>query len=104
MIEEHEYEYELIAPLVVCSDLGGPYDSQAFVAGVRYAQLRFRLQTGRPTTLEEYEHPELRPQLELLAMELGYELTTTPFDEDWELVKFSLAGTSGAEIENGGGE
>jgi hypothetical protein len=84
-----EHDFNLITPLVVCISNGGPFDDHAFVSGVHYAEWRSRLQVGRPTVLEGFEYPDLRPQLELLAMELGYTFTFQSYSDDWELVKFS---------------
>jgi hypothetical protein len=88
---DHEHEHELMVPFVVCQSQGGPFEDHAFVNGCRYTELRHRVSIWRPLALVSFENPDLRPQLELLAMEFGYELTTEPHDEDWEKVTFSIS-------------
>ena len=103
MGEEHEHEYELVMPFVVCRSQGGPYDDEAFVAGCRFRELKFRLEVGRPTTLVTFESPDLIPQLDLLAMDLGYHIVHIPWpeaSEEWEQVTFS----TGDLAENDEGE
>ena len=86
---DHEYEYELVAPFIVCQSNGGSLDDRAFVCGVHYAELRNRLKVGNPTVLRAFEYPELRQQLELLAMELDYGFTSERHGDDWDSVTFS---------------
>lgn len=88
MRDENEMneEYELIAPMVL-----DEAHRHGFSLGFAYAQLRNRLVVGRPDSLREYVNPDLIPQLDLLAMELGYTLTTTPHDEFWHLATFAEA-------------
>lgn len=88
MVEDEEGSWELVMPFVVCASQGGPYDDEAFVAGIRLQQLWHRLEVGDPDVLSEYVPPELVPQLDLLAMHLGYTLTAEPHNEDWALVAF----------------
>jgi hypothetical protein len=85
-----EHENALVVPFVVCKSGGGTLDDHAFVCGARYSDLRHRLKSGRPTVLSDYEYPALRPQLELLAMELNYTFTAESYDEDWDFVTFSI--------------
>lgn len=100
-----EPTYELIMPMVVTTDSGGPLDSHAFAAGIRFNQLWQRLEQGHPDVMSSYEYPELIPQLELLAMHFGYVLEHEPWeggDEgEWELVRFCLPSFTTLE---GGGE
>ena len=86
---DHEHEYELVAPFIVCQSNGGVLDDRAFVCGVHYAELRNRLTVGNPTVLSAFEYPDLRPQLELLAMEFDYDFTSEPHGDEWDSVTFS---------------
>ena len=90
------HEYELVAPFIVCQSNGGSLDDRAFVCGVHYAELRNRLKVGNPTVLSAFEYPELRSQLELLAMEFDYDFTIERHGEDWDLITFSR-GTKGEQ-------
>lgn len=92
--DEHDpghVEYGLLYPFVVCDDHGGPYPSEAFVAGVRFGNWQTMLKV-RPHQHQSYEPPALVPQLDLLAMHEGYTMTTKPWSDDWTLVTFTLGG------------
>lgn len=82
-IGDEEPEMSLVMPFVVCASNGGPYDDQAFVAGVVFAQHQALLEHAHPedgrtvvTTFPVY--PALVPQLDLLAMAHGYRLHSEP--------------------------
>lgn len=83
-------EYGLVVPFVACASNGGPYDDTAFVAGCQYEAIRQDLRR-RPRSHEVYVYPELRTQLDLLSMEMGYDLTTEAWNEhpdQWMLATF----------------
>lgn len=86
--EEEEIHYSLVIPFVVCKSQDGPYDDNAFVAGVRYGRWAELLKL-QPTQHAEYEPNELVPQLDLLAMHHRYKITIEPWEDgnnEWSLV------------------
>jgi hypothetical protein len=86
--------FDLVEPFVVVASEGGPYDDVAFVAGARYGQLAEKLTNEHPVEFSTYEYPALVPQLDLLAMRLGYVLTVEPWEDhpdEWVRATFRLA-------------
>lgn len=85
--EEKSTQYGLVMPFVVCDNQGGPYESHSFVAGVRFGQW-YEILKADPIQHSNYEPKELVPQLDLLAMDQGYEIESTPWPEDpnWVMV------------------
>lgn len=74
--------YSLVTPFVVCKSVGGPYDDESFVAGVRYGVWESILKL-QPTMHSNYEYPSLVRQLDLLAMKEGYVLTVESIDNGY---------------------
>lgn len=72
---------ELIYPFVVCTSNGGPYDDEAFVAGVRFGVLMYRMLRDDPI-IQDSTFTELLPQLDLAAMHSSYTLTSALWTED----------------------
>lgn len=74
-------------PFVVCLSAGGPYDDIAFVAGVRFQQVRGELMMKPKVHLVTAE-TALVPQLDLLAMEQGYDIESVEWEDDsyWSIV------------------
>lgn len=92
-MEPEEETYGMVMPLVVVVSHGGPFDDLAFVAGARYGQLAEKLTTEHPIEFSTYEYTELVPQLDLLAMHLGYKLLVEPWDEhpdEWVRATFTI--------------
>jgi hypothetical protein len=84
-------EYSLRVPFVVCESEGGPYPDQPFVAGVQYGRVFDLLERG-PNELRITVYPELVPQLDLLAMDLGYSFVAEPWQDgpdEWAFVTFT---------------
>jgi hypothetical protein len=77
-------EYTLLYPFVVCKTNGGPWDDEAFVAGVRFGELAQRLKLREVFVELPIEHA-LVPQVDLLAMHEGYSVHFEPCDtaEGW---------------------
>lgn len=87
-IDPDEVTYGLVMPFVVCAP-DGPYDSDAFVAGVYYGELDMRMKKNE-ARVERYVPTPLVPQIDLLAMFHGYSFSATPWEEypeDWTYVK-----------------
>ncbi len=63
--------YALLYPFVVCKSNGGPWDDDAFVAGVRFGELAQRLKLGE-LFVELPIEDALAPQVDLVAMHEGY--------------------------------
>lgn len=74
--------YSLVMPFVVCTSVGGPYDDESFVAGVKYGIWESILKL-QPTMHSNYENPKLVKQLDLLAMKEGYILTVESIDNGY---------------------
>lgn len=84
---EEEGSYELVMPFVCCTDHGGTYDAQSFVAGCQFQTMDTRLKNGEPT-VNETIFPPMRDQADLLAMHHGYSVTFTEWDDDWLIAEF----------------
>lgn len=99
--ESHEATYGLVMPFVVCESKGGPYQDNAFVAGVRYGQIDREARTiGTGCEKSWTVETPLVPQLDLLAMHLGVTFTVEPWDEhpdEWRFVTFSRHSDGSAE-------
>lgn len=98
-------EYELVMPFVVCRSQGGVYDDEAFVAGYEAGQIDAALRAAAPMGVEmrRYVHSALLPQLDLIAMEHGYQITSYPWDEhpdEWTLVTIAPPSWFGSEAES----
>jgi hypothetical protein len=92
-----EHEAELVMPFVVCKSEGGPFEDEAFVCGVRFGQHRYELSTCQGVIMwADYITPQMVPQYDLLAMDLGFVMTIEPADVescedhpyDWVLAVF----------------
>lgn len=77
--------YGLVYPFVVCTSQGGPWDDQAFVAGVQLGVLVQRMECGEKD-ISSYVHPDLVPQIDLATMHSGYQMRAEPWDEHNTLV------------------
>lgn len=93
---DDEVEYELVMPFVVVTSKGGPYDDEAFVAGWSCAEINQAIEAVAPWngTFVRAIRTTVLPQVDLIAMKHGYQLT---YDEDedrerddgWTLAVFS---------------
>lgn len=95
--KDHDAEYGLVTPFVVCTSVGGPYDDDSFVAGIRLGLWQSLLKL-QPSEHANYEPAALVPQLDLLAMQNGYRMISEPYEEspNWVLVTM----TRGGEIDD----
>jgi hypothetical protein len=87
---EPEPEYELVMPFIACQSMDGPYDDKSFAAGIHVGQLMERLDRD-PFQLRETVPSALVPQLDLLAMQKGYVMSSTPWPAspiEWSFVTF----------------
>jgi hypothetical protein len=105
-MDDQDKRLDLVMPFVVCKSNGGPFDDEAFVAGCNFSKieafLRIMVLFG-VTDFTEWVDPKLIPQLDLLAMNLGFKLDTAKVsevcdgdheegvDEDWVLAMFTRA-------------
>ena len=92
---DHEHEYELVMPFVLCESQGGPHDDSAFVSGWRLGHLDAVLSAVRGTgtsviVMEMIEERE-REQADLLAMRHGSTMTTEPLQDGWLEATFEFA-------------
>ncbi|WP_030186093.1 hypothetical protein [Streptomyces capuensis] len=81
---DEDATYELVMPFVLCQSNGGPYDDEAFAAGMACGQLWTELrvlQAHGATPRPRYVQPEHVPQLDLIAMHYGYTLKPGTIDE-----------------------
>lgn len=98
MSDERPTEYGLVEPFVVCRSKGGPYDDEAFVAGVQWARAEADLErltgialVGAGTSVEGYFSAALVPQFDLTAMRYGWRIEVEPWPEapdEWALIRF----------------
>lgn len=89
---DEEDGMELVMPLVVVVSNGGPYDDASFVAGMNLQQLWGELETRKPITHQQFVRSTLIPQIDLLAMHLGYRMDAEPWAPDpdqWTFAKFT---------------
>lgn len=94
MSEPEHHNFGLVMPFVVTTDNGGPLDSHAFVAGVRYGQDSEAVAKLLPTW-SNYIYPDMVAQYDLLAMHYGYKMEAEPWDEhpdEWVFVTFTRDG------------
>lgn len=92
-------DYGLVMPFVCTTSAGGSYDDAAFVAGARMAQLDARLERvakdATTATVVECIYPEMRAQFDLVAMRLGFRMTTEAWDgapDEWLIATFTIDG------------
>lgn len=90
-----ETQWGLVMPFVVVESVGGLYEDNAFVAGVRYGRWAELLKL-QPSEHACYEPKGLVPQLDLLAMHHHYRMIVEPWEDDpdgnWILVTMTLGG------------
>jgi len=97
-----EADYNLVMPFVIVKSNGGPYDDAAFVAGINCGQLMAELQAlaaHQAIPHQRWMRPELMPQIDLIAMQHGYELRLKEIDDasGYQLVDFDLADPTNEE-------
>jgi hypothetical protein len=81
--------FSMALPFVVCKSNNGPYDDDAFVAGVSYGHHWSVIAATKPERWSEYVRPAMVPQYDLLAMDEGYVMFVEPWDEhpnDWHRI------------------
>ena len=89
--DEHEV-YGLVMPFVVVKSKGGPLDDEAYVAGFECGRLDVRLAEATGPRVMTTVHTVSVPQLDLLAMNHGWRMTTEPTEfEEWTFVEFEKA-------------
>ena len=74
MSDDEDVEYELVMPFVVVASTGGPYDDEAYCAGVELGRLDHDLLT-MCTWVDQFEaliRLDNVPQVDLLAMQYGW--------------------------------
>ena len=92
-VEEDEGR-ELVMPFVVVSSRGGPFDDQAFVAGYECGVIDMALNVLVPIggTVSRWVHPELLPQIDLIAMKHGRQVYVGDEDDSgtWRHITIDL--------------
>ncbi|MDR3082425.1 MAG: hypothetical protein LBV60_16115 [Streptomyces sp.] len=77
-------EYELTVPFVLVKSNGGPYDDEAFDAGMACGHLwaeLWQLSTHEALPRPRYVHPDHVRQFDLIAMHYGYTIKPGALDE-----------------------
>lgn len=91
MAEEHgDPCYDLVMPFLAVRSKGGPYDDEAYVAGYEMGQLDALLESHHhPINTRAVQTANLA-QVDLLAMQYGYTIRSTPYQDDpeWTTVEF----------------
>ena len=85
-------EFGLMMPFVVCASHGGPYDDAAYCAGFEAGTVDTILAT-LPVGINQVSRPvrtDNLPQIDLIAMQHGWSITSTVDDEypEWMTVTF----------------
>ena len=97
MTSEDETGHRLTMPFVACKSNGGTMDDHAFVAGFTCGTINAQLHATREAHVvhTHWVHPELLPQLDLIALNRRMTMTETDRTEDgeWVKVEFSNATT-----------
>ncbi len=95
--------YELLYPFVACASQGGPYDDDAFVAGVQVGRLDRSLELAAAAGADRLSatvYTTLVPQLELAAMARGWPIVLAeqvaetedhPAMPEWSQITFMTA-------------
>lgn len=78
-----ESDFTLVMPFVCVTSVGGPYDDDSFVAGMRLQELRSTL-AALPVGVYRYQPPfpfpeGLSDQIDLVAMEAGFKVVGSWF-------------------------
>jgi hypothetical protein len=106
MDSRNDPQYELLYPYTVCRSQGGPFDDEAFVAGVQLGQIDEALQVaaiGGVERLSFTAYTALVRQLELCGMARGFPVVSAeaieetdeyPAMPDWSVVTFARSGLS----------
>lgn len=102
-MDDDSVEYELVMPFVVVTSKGGPYDDEAFAAGWACAEIDQALKAVAPwnATFARTIRTTVVPQVDLIAMKHGYQLT---YDEDADRERgdgWTLAAFSPLEVSDG---
>lgn len=88
---DDDTEFGLLMPFVVVESKGGPYVDDAYVAGFEAGRIDGQLNVG-PRRLTTLAHVGNLPQLDLLAMNQGYAMTSVePEGDGWATVTFEPA-------------
>jgi hypothetical protein len=89
-----EEGYGLLYPFTVVTSKGGPYDDDAFVAGVQVGRIDMGLEVARVTGAVRYRvmaPTDLVKQLDLVGMARGWPVLRATADEtypEWSVVEF----------------
>ena len=85
-MSDHDVEFGLVMPFVVCQSKGGPYDDEAYVAGYEMGKLDEALRVMRELGWTKHArtlHADNREQADLLAMHHGFDVKFSPVGEGW---------------------
>lgn len=90
--DDESNEYDLIYPFVVCASNGGPFDDDAYTAGVEFGTIAAKL-AAAPTECTEMKftvRSENVRQLDLAAAHHHWNLTVLEWDSDpsWTFAHF----------------
>lgn len=103
--DETEPEYGLLYPFTVCTSKGGPYEDQAFVAGVQFGRVAAAMERQEPLIGPVMVRSDLVPQIDLAAMHHGYTLSAEAWDEhpdEWSRATLTRGSGLGAAPPSGG--
>ncbi|MFB6392704.1 hypothetical protein [Polymorphospora lycopeni] len=87
--------YDLIYPFTVCASNGGPYDDEAFTAGMQAGRVDHALAAAAAVGITEATFTvstPLVPQLDLIGMHRGFSTMEAKDAEvdGWSFVRFSM--------------
>lgn len=88
--------FELVMPFVTTASHGGPHDDDSFVAGWECSRADAILTLLRPAAYEAQVREASVPQMDLIAMKSGYEMSAEPAGDDSQWVRVRM--TRGATL------
>jgi hypothetical protein len=96
MTDDEDDGHDLVMPFVACVSNGGPFDDDAFTAGYQAGLLDKALEVlaaAGASELPATVFTPLLPQLDLVAMRHGFQLTAVPAEDTgtWSFVTFRRA-------------
>lgn len=87
MDQPEEDAYDLVMPFVCVTSAGGPYNDEAFTAGVQLGRITQALQAASAFGVRRMEpitvKSTLAKQLELAGMAYGFPVVTVDESEEW---------------------
>ena len=88
---DHDHDWDLVMPFVVCTSQGGPYDDQSFVAGYQLGRLDRDLAVLAAldfASVSRMLYTDALGQADLIGMRHGYRMDRGYERDGWSDVDF----------------